>query len=194
MWVRRAAIRPVPPYARVPEQVLERVEKSLTASEEQGRDLFSEKFAIFEQSQPILAARVTSLLAKPMGETPLALGYFLSLTVWMSFDESFGFQVQQVDEEEISAAEEILQADEELREESLDETLETDDVIAMQQPALVDFIRDHIDIALEADPIGVDVDEIDSVYRMVLLLVMTLSYAVIPLVTSGNSDGGEWQA
>lgn len=184
----------------MPEQALERVEESLTASEGEGHDTFSEKFTLFELAQPMLAARVTSVLARPMGETPLALGYFLSLSVWMSFDQSFGERVRQVEEEEIEAAMEALQLDEELRQEAPDEAIETDDVIAMEQPELVDFIREHIDVALEADPIGVEVEEVDIIYRMVLLLVVTLSYAVeapgsLPgSAPAGDSHKGEWQA
>jgi len=186
----------VPPYARVPEQVLERVEESLTASEGVGIDLFSEKLALFEEAQPALSARVTSTLARPMGETPLALGYFLSLSVWMAFDQLFGAQVRQVTEEEVQAAMEALQLDEELRQEAPDEALETDDVIAMEQPELVDYIREHIDVALEADPIGVEVEEVDVIYRMALLLVMALSYAVDPppAAPDGGAHKGEWQA
>ncbi len=186
----------MPPYARVPEQVLERVEESLTASEGVGIDLFSEKLALFEEAQPALSARVTSTLARPMGETPLALGYFLSLSVWMSFDLLFGARVRQVTEEEVQAAMEALQLDEELRQEAPDEALETDDVIAMEQPELVDYIREHIDVALEADPIGVEVEEVDVIYRMVLLLVVALSYAVDPppAAPDGGAHKGEWQA
>lgn len=186
----------MPPYARVPEQVLERVEESLTASEGEGHDTFSEMFALFEAAQPALASRVTSVLARPMGETPLGLGYFLSLSVWMSFDRLFGERVRVVTEEEVQAAMEALQLDEELRQEAPDEAIETDDVIAMEQPELVDFIREHIDVALEADPIGVEVEEVDVIYRMVLLQVVTLSYAVDPLdpPPAGGGHKGEWQA
>ena len=176
--------------------MLERVEESLTASESgEGHDSFSERFAVFEMSQPALAARVTSVLARPMGETPLALGYFLSLAVWMSFDEHFGGRIRQVTEEEVEAAMEALQLDEELRQEAPDEAIETDDVIAMEQPELVDFVREHIDVALEADPIGVEVEEVDVIYRMVLLEVVALSHAVeAPGSAPAGNSPGEWQA
>lgn len=198
VWVRRAAIRPVPPYARVPEQALERVEESLTVSDGGQDDTFSRTFALFEEAQPSLATRVATVLAKPMGETPLALGYFLSLAVWMSFDQCFGERVRVVSEEDIEAAMEALQLDEELRQEAPDEAIETDDVIAMEQPHLVDFVREHIDVALEADPIGVEVEEVDVIYRLVLLVIVSLSYSVespfpsSPGGSSGNKD--EWQA
>ncbi|MCS6898297.1 MAG: hypothetical protein RMJ98_01245 [Myxococcales bacterium] len=178
--------------------MLELVEYDLTnlGPEEVGVDLFSEKFVAFEEAQPALAARVTSTLARPMGETPLALGYFLSLSVWMSFERLFGTRVRQVTEEEVQAAMEALQLDEELRQEAPDEAIETDDVIAMEQPALVDYIREHIDVALEDDPIGVEVEEVDAIYRMVLLLVIALSYAVEPpgAVPEQGGSKGEWQA
>ncbi|MCU0654046.1 MAG: hypothetical protein MUF64_01740 [Polyangiaceae bacterium] len=174
--------------------MLERVEESLTASE--GADGFSQEFARFEVAQPHLAAQVASNLAQPLGETPLALGYYLSLSVWLSFEQTFGDRVRQVTEEEAEAAREALELDEELRQDAPDEALETDDVIAMEQPDLVDFIREHIDLALEADPIGVEVDEVDLIYRMTLVLVVALSHAVDPpeLAPFGGSTPGEWQA
>ncbi|RYE79489.1 MAG: hypothetical protein EOO74_03635, partial [Myxococcales bacterium] len=176
MWVRRAAIRPVAPHARVPEEVLDRVEESLTTPDGGEDDTFARTFARFESEQPALASRVASVLARPMGETPLALGYFLSLAVWLAFAESFGPRLRTVTEEEAEATLEALQLDEELRQEAPDEVVETDDVIAMEQPHLVDFVREHIDVALEADPIGVEVEEVDLIYRMVLLAVVALSY------------------
>lgn len=183
----------MPPYARVPEQALEHVEESLTVSEGGTNDTFAQTFSLFETSQPALSSRVTTALARPMGETPLALGYFLSLAVWMSFDHSFGERVREVTEEEVEAAMEALQLDEELRQESPDESIETDDVIAMEQPHLVDFVREHIDVALEADPIGVEVEEVDVIYRMVLLVVVALSYAVDPPFPT-STPANEWQA
>lgn len=181
----------------MPEQALERVEESLTVSEGGNNDTFSQTFALFERGQPALSARVASHLARPMGETPLALGYFLSLAVWLSFEQTFTERLRQVTDEEIEATMEALQLDEELRQEAPDEAIETDDVIAMEQPHLVDFIREHIDVALEADPIGVEVEEVDVIYRLVLLLVVSLSYAVdppFPEIVPGGGSGGEWQA
>ncbi len=180
--------------------MLDRVEESLTTSSGGGEDdTFSRTFARFEAEQPVLAGRVAAVLARPMGETPLALGYFLSLAVWLAFDESFGTRLRMVSEEEAEATLEALQLDEELRQEAPDEVVETDDVIAMEQPHLVDFVREHIDVALEADPVGVEVEEVDLIYRMVLLEVVALSYAVDapgapPGTPAGNPGRSEWQA
>ena len=85
MWVRRAAIRPIPLYARVPSEILQRVEGELSGDDEDDEEKLSGAFARFERTQPALSARVAAALAKPAEETALALGYFLSLAVWMAF-------------------------------------------------------------------------------------------------------------
>lgn len=179
----------------MPEQALERVEQNLTATERSSTDLFAQTFSLFERGQPAFSERVAAVLARPLGDTPLALGYFLSLAVWMAFEQTFGARLRKVTEEEIEATMESLELDEELRQDAPDEAVETDDVIAMEQPHLVDFVREHIDIALEADPVGVEVEEVDTIYRMVLLEIVVLSYAVdAPGSLPPAATKVEWEA
>lgn len=180
MWVRRTAIRPVPPYARVHAHALDAVRESLADDDETARDQLDQAFERFEATQPALAHRAGAELAKPLDETALALGYFLMLAVWLAFEGSHDGHLDEVSEESLSATEELVRLDEELRVADPAEALDTDDVIAMEQPHLLEFIHEHLDATLEAHAEGIDVDDVHAMYRLVLLEVLALSYAVRP--------------
>jgi predicted hydrolase (HD superfamily) len=102
----------------------------------------------------------------------------------MSFEASFGDRLSTVSEEDAAAVKSILELDEELRKDEPDEPVDTDDVLAMEQPDLLEFVRDHVEVALETaegeEPVEIDVDAVDKVYRMVLAIVLSLSRAVTP--------------
>ncbi len=178
MWVRRAAIRPVPPYAEVPLRSLIAVEERLGEDDAHARSALDEAFARFERTQPALAERVARALSRPLDETALALGYFLTLAIWLSFDDVFGKDLAEVSPTELSGVEESLQVDEQIRKNDPAEALDSDDVIAMEQPHIVAFVNEHVDSALEASAGEVDVDDVDTIYRVVLIEILALSYAV----------------
>ena len=110
VWVRGAAIRPVPPHAVVDGGVLEDVEQELADEGDETRAELDRSFARFEQTQPELAAQIAAVLAKPLDETALALGYFLSIAVWLAFERSFPGRVDRVTDEAIAATEAALVA------------------------------------------------------------------------------------
>lgn len=178
MWVRRSAIRPVPPYARVPAFALEAVRDGLADDDEEARQQLDEAFERFERTQPTLAAHVAEVLGRPLDETALALGYFLALAVWLAFEQVHGAHIEEVTDDELAATDELLTLDEELRRSDPAEALDSDDVIAMEQPDLLDFIHEHVDATLEAHAEDVDVDDVHTVYRLVLVEILALSYAV----------------
>jgi hypothetical protein len=178
VWVRRSAIRPVPSYATVPSHALAGVRDSLADDDEEARAQLDEAFERFERSQPSLAAHMADALAQPLDETALALGYFLALTVWLAFERAHGQHLEEVTEDEIRATDELLTLDEELRRADPAEALDTDDVIAMEQPHVLSFVHEHIDATLDAHAEQVDVDDVHSVYRNVLVEILALSYAV----------------
>ena len=70
------------------------------------------------------------------------------------------------------------QIDQLLRNGSAAEALDSDDVIAMEQPYLLEFVHEHVDATLEAHAEEVDVDDVHVVYRTVLIEILALSYAV----------------
>ena len=117
-------------------------------------------------------------LGKPLDETALALGNFLALTVWLAFERTHGTYIDEVKEEELLATDELLTLDEELRRADPAESLDSDDVIAMEQPHVLSYIHEHIDATLDAHAEEIDVDDVHTVYRVVLVEILALSYAV----------------
>jgi hypothetical protein len=180
VWVRRAAIRPVPSYAQVPARVLSEIEDQLAEDDDDSRKQLDDAFTRFEQTQPALADRISSVLSGPLDETALALGYFLTLAIWLAFDELFGQDLEEVTETALTGVEESLNLDEQIRLHDPAEAVDSDDVIAMEQPDVLAFVQEHLDAALEANAHEVDVDDVHAIYRVVLIEVLALSYAVRP--------------
>jgi hypothetical protein len=178
VWVRRAAIRPVPTFAQVPLRALAAVEDELGEDDEQSRARLDEAFARFEQTQPALADRISTALNGPLDETALALGYFLTLAIWLAFDRVFRGDLAEVSETALRSVEEALQLDEQIRLSDPAEAVDSDDVVAMEQPEILSFVHEHLDAALEANAEEVDVDDVHSIYHIVLIEVLALSYAV----------------
>jgi hypothetical protein len=184
MWVRGAAIRPVPPYAVVSREVLDRVEEELADGGLGAKSELDEAFERFERTQPALAQRAADILARPLDETALALGYFLTIAVWLSFERAFGTRLAEVSEEERAAADAALELEAELRATNVEEPLELEDVMAIEQPGVLAFVNEHVDAALEPQDDGgreVDVDDVHLVYRNVLVQTLALSHAVASL-------------
>ena len=199
-WVRGAAIRPVPAYAVVTPATLASVERELASDEDKAQRELDLAFRRFEETQPALALRMGDILAKPIDETALALGYFLSIAIWLAFDRAFGTRLEEVTDDALGATEAALALEEELRASHADEPLELDDVVAMEQPGVLAFVNEHVEAALdpragargreradaadgaEADAIDedVDVDDVHLVYRAILVLTLALSHAVAP--------------
>ena len=160
MWVRRAAIRPVPAFAQVPAHVLGKIEDELSEDGDATRAELDKAFERFEATQGPLSERISEALGKLKDETALALGYFLTLA--------------------LSGVEESLTLDEEIRIADPAEVVDSDDVVAMEQPHLIHFVHEHVDAALEAHAEDVDVDDVHAIYRVVLVEILALSYAVKP--------------
>jgi len=189
MWVRGAAIRPVPSFARVHREQLERIERQLAEADRKGTanapDL-DESFVRFEQTQPALARRSAEVLARPLDETALALGYFLTVAVWLAFERAFGSRLREVSSDALEEAQSAITLEEELRANHSHEPLDVEDVLAFEQPGVISFLNTHIETALDPDSSDVDVDDVDLVYRHMLVMTLALSYAVEP--TSGTAS------
>jgi hypothetical protein len=192
MWVRGAAIRPVPRFAVVPASTLDGIERELADDSPRSRDELDGAFARFEASQPHLADAVSQVLSKPLDETALALGYFLSISIFLAFERTFGeARLREVTEEALAATDKSLELEEELRAAHGDEPLDLDDVVSIEQPHVLAFVHEHVDAALEpsekgpaggaaaGEPREVDVDDVHAVYRGVVLLTLCLSHAVV---------------
>jgi hypothetical protein len=178
VWVRRAAIRPVPTYAQVPSRALAEIEEQLGEDDDEARERLDQAFTRFEETQPAVAEHISKTLGSPLDETALALGYFLTLAIWLAFDATFGAELDEVTEIALTGVEESLQLDEQIRLSDPAEAVDSDDVVAMEQPDILSFVHEHLDAALEANATEVDVEDVHAVYRVVLVEVLALSYAV----------------
>ncbi len=203
MWVRGAAIRPVPRYAVVDAATLEQIERELADDSPLARGELDGAFARFETTQPHLADAISHVLSKPLDDTALALGYFLSIAIWLAFERTFGdARLREVTEDAIDATEQAIKLEEELRAAHGDEPFDLDDVVSIEQPNLLSFVHEHVDAALDpalhadsdssapAEDREVDVDDVHCVYRAVVLLTLCLSHAVLPVdgATRGSRE------
>lgn len=186
MWVRGAAIRPVPRYAVVERATLERIEQRLADDSSRGREELDGAFARFESTQPHVADAISTVLTRPLDETALALGYFLSIAIWLSFEQTFGEQrLREVSADALQATAAAIALEEELRASRGDEPFDLDDVVSIEQPNVLAFVHEHVDAALTTNEDGggreVDVDDVHAVYRATILLTLCLSHAVVPV-------------
>ncbi|MEM1030546.1 MAG: hypothetical protein AAF928_00325 [Myxococcota bacterium] len=178
MWVRSAAIRPVGPEARVSSEILDEVEAFFGEEEEHTEARLTDTFKAFENAQPHLSAHIEARLSRTGDDMAMALGYFLSLAVWMAFDRAHGSQLERVEPMGLDSVEQALALDEELRSQDPTDGIESDDVVAMEQPDAIQFLQEHIDAALELNAADANVDAVHRVYRLLLVEVLALSYAV----------------
>jgi hypothetical protein len=217
MWLRGAAIRPVPGYAVVTAQCLDRVERELASDAPRSRDQIDSAFARFESTQPELAQAVSDVLSQSRDDTALALGYFLSIAIWLAFDTTFGQKrLREASREAIDATDAAIDLEEELRAAHGGQPLDLDDIVSVAQPGVFAFVHRHVDSALtssfrdgpdtcggrrdahackeraESDDAssepearqatsGTNADDIRAVYRVIVLLVLCLSHAVVPV-------------
>ncbi|HLK41308.1 MAG TPA: hypothetical protein VKU41_31370 [Polyangiaceae bacterium] len=200
MWVRGAAIRPVPRYAVIDAAVLESIERELADESSGAREELDGAFARFESTQPHLADALSQVLSKPLDDTALALGYFLSISIWLAFERTFGVaRLREVSLDALKATEEAIRLEEELRASHGDEPFDLDDVVSIEQPSVLSFVHDHVDAAIEPVPAEgeepgggreVDVDDVHAVYRVIVLLTLCLSHAVLPVdgATRGSRE------
>ncbi len=150
MWVRGAAIRPVPRYAVVDAAALEQIERELADDSPTARGELDGAFARFESTQPNLADTISQVLSKPLDDTALALGYFLSIAIWLSFERTFGEErLREVTQDAIDATEQAIKLEEELRAAHGDEPFDLDDVVSIEQPNVLAFVHEHVDAALD---------------------------------------------
>lgn len=181
MWTQGVAIRPVPAYAIVEPRTVQAVRDAFGEDDEEAQRKLDDAFARFEATQPALCGRLEDALERRgLDDTARTLGYFLGVCVWLAFDRQFSGRLERVDETAARAAAASLELESELRAAHPESTLEADDVVAREQPALMELIQDHVDVAVENQAAGVDVDDVYSIYRVLLVELLSLSHAVAP--------------
>ncbi len=199
MWVRGAAIRPVPRYAVVARTTLDQIECELADDSPRAQSDLDGAFARFESTQPHLAEAVSQVLSRPLHETALALGYFLSIAIWLAFERTFGeARLRQVSCDALSATDQAINLEEELRTAHAGERFDLDDVVSIEQPNVLKFVHEHVDAAFDPaaaraswqESRGIDVDDVRAVHRAIVLLTLCLSHAVLPVngASRGNAE------
>ncbi|MBW2529294.1 MAG: hypothetical protein JRI23_34275 [Deltaproteobacteria bacterium] len=197
MWVRRAAIRPVPAHAELPAAALEDAEDWLgggpVLDEELAEQRLQGTYDRFQRAQPELADRIGRVVARTADEVAVALGFYLATTLWLAFKRAFGDRLAEISATDITGVEESLALDEQLRGEDPDEPVDSDDVVRMEQPHALDFIQEHVEAALEVHADVADVDAVHAIYRLMLIQVLALSYGVKP-PAGASDDLGDFDA
>jgi len=152
----------------------------LSGSDEQARSLAREGFERFNAEQPALARYLLERLSHSRGDAALALGQMLTVAVFMAFESSPGRHLRGSTEDEVAAADASLGADEELRRSDPMDALDSEDIVAIEQPALLLFVNEHIGRTLEKHAGSIDVDHVAVVFRAILVEILALSHAVLP--------------
>ncbi len=178
MFVRKAALRPVPSWAVVDEVALDGLEATLGDDDEGLQETLDAGYREMDRLQPGLAEWLAGEVSGEADELAQSVGYFLVVTVYLAFREAFPTRLGEVDEAALRIALETLEVDEALRASDPTEVLESDDVVAMGQPALVAYVQHHFDEALAQADGSPDLDAFDTVYRAILVEVIALSHAV----------------
>ena len=185
MWIGHTAIPAIAPYARVPERSIEYASGLLAADAQSASALLAGEYALLQHSQPTLGDRIGDKLSLPLDDAARGLGVTLSLVVWRAFEHATPGALRVIEPIDWDNAEQFLQVDEELRRMDPRAMVESDDVIAMLQPEVARFVRKTVDATVRAYD-EIDLDDVDAVYRLVLIEVLALSYAVMP---PGGADG-----
>jgi hypothetical protein len=180
MWVRRSAIRPVPRYARLPESSVHAIEVTFSAADARARQLARASFERLTAQQPALTEYLAHKLSDSLDDTALALGHMLAVAVFVGFESFAGSALRSLSREAVAAADLALAADEELRRSDPQDALDSEDIVAIDQPALMAFVNEHIERTLEQHALDVDVDDVDVVFRAILVEILALSQAVAP--------------
>lgn len=178
MFLRKAALRPVPRWAIVDDMAIDSLEEELGEAEEKLQEALDAGYREMDRRQPELAEWLAEQVSSRHDELAQSVGYFLAVTVYLAFREAFPTRLDPVDDTMLQLAIETLSADEELRANDPTEVLESDDVVAMGQPAVLSYVQHHFDEALAQADGDADLEAFDVVYRAILVEVIALSHAV----------------
>jgi hypothetical protein len=156
------------------------IEATFSAADERARRLALDGFDRFTAQQQVLAQYVADKLPHSLDEAALGLGRMLAVAVFMAFEAFPGAELRRLGVDAVAAADASLSADEELRRTDPVDALESEDIVAMEQPALLAFVNEHIGLTLEQYADSIDVDDVAVVFRAILVEILALSHAVAP--------------
>jgi hypothetical protein len=188
VWVRRSAIKPVPRFARVPVSAVAAARALLSGADEQRHVLVRERFDRLAHAHPGLARYLQARLSPALDPAALALGRMLAIAIYVAFESTPGLRLGALNEDRVAATDAALAADEALRQGDPTDALDSEDIVAIEQPALVAFVNEHVGLALEQHAGSIDVDHVALVFRAAMVEILALSQAVLP--PPGHAAGG----
>jgi len=156
------------------------VEAKLAGAELRAERLAAEGYQRLKSEQRPLAEYLMERLPHSFDEVALDLGRMLSVAVFMAFEALPTGVLRSASADAVASADAALGADEELRRADPVDALDSEDIVAIEQPALVAFVNRQIGLALEKHAESVDVDDVASVFRSILVEILVLSQAVAP--------------
>lgn len=171
MLVTPGAIEPIPAFAIVDDSALRTVLQRVTRGESMRRELDA-AFRQLETRQPALAELMAGELAELDGPAEQAIGYFLFLTIYMTFEQAFGARLGTVTHTQLDATFERLLTDSEVREGCVWGTC-TEDAVALGQPALMGLVDRELERA------G-NIEALHPMVEALLVEVVSLSHSVAP--------------
>lgn len=136
-----------------------------------------ERFAL---AQPALSRFLRQRFEQPLDAAALALGQALAASVFVAFEAAFAERLGIASEDAVSMVELSLSADEALRQTDPMDALDSEDIVGIEQPALVAFVNEQLDQTLEQHARSIDVDHVAVIFRAVLIQILVLSQAVAP--------------
>jgi hypothetical protein len=173
MLIQKGALSTVPRYAVLAEDAVARVLPPLADQTVLQQELDA-SFRQLEAEQPALAA----FLADELNEFELpaaqALAYFLFLLVFRAFREGFGARLPAVAEREVEQALQRLLADGEVRSRTCIANSYSEDMVALNQPALMRVIQAELEHAPD------EAGELGPIMQALLVEILALTHAVLP--------------
>lgn len=173
----------------MPASAVAAVRALLSGADEQRRAFVRERFERLSQVQPGIARYLQGRLPPALDSAALALGQMLAVAVHLGFESTPGLRLRPLGEDGVAAVDAALGADEELRQSDPMDALDSEDIVAIEQPALVAFVNEHIGLTLERHAGSIDVDHVALVFRAVLVEILALSQAVVPPPGFASGDG-----
>lgn len=189
VWVRRSAIRPIPRYSLVSARAVEQVLGRVARWESDEVDWATEQQGHLDALQPALAAFLVKQVAA--GEPLVSLARELRVCLFLLFESEHVEALQQVTADQLGASEAGLRADEELRVSDPVDPLDSEDIVGIEQPDVMNWLNASISSALAEQAEVIDVDDLGRVFRSLLVAVLALSEAVRAPKGLAAPRGGE---
>ncbi|HVZ32884.1 MAG TPA: hypothetical protein VG963_10680, partial [Polyangiaceae bacterium] len=116
------------------EKTLMALEAALSAADERARALARIGHERLKSDQPALAEFLARQWSPALDETALALGQSLAVAIFLAFEAHSPISLQRLGPDALSDARLGLDADEDLRRVEAADPLESEDIVAIEQP------------------------------------------------------------